>query len=164
MGRLSADQLRLHYIIFQEFRRLAAGIEFEALTDVLNWPLVFRQYDLMDAMGLDRETASIHRVLEAAYGLVAEGILEANLSHGSADYMERTKQKRYHFPGGVGDYLVLRVTTRGATLFLHAHGQGTAWATAILDADIQLTIDWPDGHEVPAVPVQWLSDFEKPQQ
>ncbi|TFB15440.1 hypothetical protein E3V93_01795 [Microbacterium sp. 3H14] len=160
VGRLSADQLRLHYIMYRAFRKLALGLEYEALSDVLQRPLVFQASEIITAMKLSYEVESIYRVLEALYGLSAEGLVGEQFQHGGADFLNKANQDRYDFPGFVGDLFVVYATTRGSTLFLHAHGRGLDWAAAITDPATDLVVDWPDGEEVADVGARWKEDFK----
>lgn len=160
VGRLSADQLRLHFIMYSAFRNLALGLEYEALSDVLQRPIVFQVSELVAAMKLPYENESVYRVLEALYGMAAEGLVAEQFQHGSADFLNKSNHGIYDFPGFVGDLIVANMSTRGASLFLQAHGRGRDWAAAITDPSIDLVIEWPEGEEVASVGPRWREDLK----
>lgn len=160
VGRLSADQLRLHYIVYREIRRLGSGLDYDTLTEALNKPIVFNSTALVAAMGFPLSIASANRTLEAAYGLSAED-LTAGLSHGSAEFMnDKVGWGAYEYPKQDGPFIQLSGTTRGASLFLHAHGLGAEWASAILDPSIELHVEWEDGEAVPATNARLRESFK----
>lgn len=159
VGRLSADQLRLHYILYRAIRILGVRREWESLSEALKDPLVIAYSNLLPAMEIPWTDEGIVRLLDAVYGLHAEGLVSDSLAHGDPDFMERSR-RNHTFPRGVGDFLLVGGTTRGASLFLQAHGLGRSWAAALVNPQANLDLEWPEGGAVPPVQASWLSDYK----
>ncbi|MDQ0725698.1 hypothetical protein [Microbacterium sp. W4I20] len=146
VGRMSADQLRLHYVLYSGVRArvIADGlhtlwdwttrhfvVDVEGLFDSLDWPL--------------KEDAHLHRLYEAAYGLEREDCL-TEMSHGDGDYLSRvvsyTKGRAFDAQRA---FFVFRVTATGIKLFLNGHGYGQKWYSAIEDSDLEFTSHFDAG-------------------
>lgn len=161
VGRLSADQLRLHYILYRGIRILGVRQNWETLSQALEDPLVTAYSHLLPAMGIPWTNQGIARLMDAVYGLHSEGLVADRMSHGDPEYLEKSRED-HTFPRGVGDLLVAGGTTRGASLFLQAHGLGRVWAIALVDPQANLDVEWPDGGTVPSVHITRLSDYRNP--
>lgn len=141
VGRLSSDQLRLHYVLYDALRRKVVGdqtdsfskwtrtqaIDYEGLFAGLGWELT--------------GTTDVLRLLDAAYGLARENLI-TDVSHGDAQYLSesifRTKGRAFSSPLA---YLVFDATADGISLFLHAHGHGRLWVTSLADPELAFTSD-----------------------
>ncbi|PPF88642.1 hypothetical protein C5C03_06485 [Clavibacter michiganensis] len=159
VGRMSADQLRLHYVLYRAIRSLRVKQEWDSVSTALEDPVVVTYFDLTVVMGIPWTNEGMARLLEALYGLRAEDLVGDDLTHGSAEYVQRTRFGGYTFPPEGGGYILARGTTRGAGLFLQAHGLGKLWARAMFDPDVELDVEWPDGGAVPAVNILSLSSY-----
>jgi hypothetical protein len=159
VGRLSADQLRLHYILYRGCRILGVEKPWNSLSEALEDPMVSTYMDLMTAMDIPLTDEGVARLLEAAYGLHAEGLITDQLVHGSPEFVEKS-QWNHTLPRDQGGLLIIGGSTRGASLFLQAHGLGKVWAKAILDPELELDAQWPDGASVPSVNLVKLSTYE----
>ncbi|TFB66844.1 hypothetical protein [Cryobacterium sp. Hz9] len=128
VGRLSSDQLALHWAIYSGFQQRVRGrerddfwtlvgkqivIDYEQLFTTLEWPLTTE--------------AELARVMDAAYGLRREGLL-SDLTHGTGGYLADdvtwTKGRKLDHDAG---YLSYKVTSDGVGLLLHAVGEGELW-------------------------------------
>jgi hypothetical protein len=159
VGRLSADQLRLHYILYRGIRLLSMHQEWDALSSAFEESVVLGYSELLPALGIPSDDEGVARLLDAVYGLSAEGLIAEYLSHGGPEYMEKNKPN-HNFPKDVGDLLLVKGTTRGAALFLQAHGLGKEWAGALLDPDENLVLEWPEGTDVPLVNMARMSTYK----
>lgn len=143
VGRLSSDQLALHWAIYSGFQRRLRGRERDDF-----WPLVGKQIvidyeELFKTLEWPLTTeAELARIMDAAYGLKREGLL-TDLTHGTGDYLAEdvtwTKGRKFDHDTG---YLSYKVTSEGVGLLLHAVGEGKLWygdvggesATSAVDA------------------------------
>ncbi|MCK8608883.1 hypothetical protein [Agromyces sp. C10] len=160
VGRLSADQLRLHYVLYRAIRELGLNVEHDAIVEILARPLVFAFTDLLAVMDIPASHEGAVRLLDAVYGLQAEGLIADDLAHGEPEYLEKIR-RGHTFPKAYGNLLIVAGTTRGAALFLQAHGLGQLWAGAIVRPELDLSIEWPEGQGVPPVTTATLSDYRK---
>jgi hypothetical protein len=159
VGRMSADQLRLHYILYRAIRSLRVGQQWESVTTALADPVVVTYFDLATVMGIPWTEERMARLLEALYGLQAEDLVGDDLMHGSAEYVQNSRSGGYTFPPEGGGYIVVYCTMRGAGLFLQAHGLGRLWARSVFDPNVELDVEWPDGAAVPAVDIRNASSY-----
>lgn len=127
IGRLSALQLRLHYVVYRELRRLWIGkplnlyLAKEARKAGVRIPVV----DLVAAQVRPEALAS------AVPALVREGLLADTWDVG----MENDD-----LPPDVGFTMRVRATGIGAELFLWGHGVRPAHAARLFEADLKLTM------------------------
>ncbi|MFJ6077104.1 hypothetical protein ACIQC0_02215 [Pseudarthrobacter sp. NPDC092419] len=133
VDRLSSDALKLHYVIFSTMRHLMEGADADVISTWCKKHIVIRYLDLLPMMGLGINYEAIRRVLDAAYTLQREGMIDA-LTHGSEDHLTGLPWGLYQLPAG-GDVLIVSTTVPGIQLYLQGHGYGGAWASAIADTD-----------------------------
>lgn len=137
IGRMSSDQLRLHYVLYSGVRALVLD---QGLRGVWPWvakPLFIASDVLFDA--LDWPLASqvdYYRLYEAAYALQREDCLES-ITHGDGEYLRSkvawTQGREFEEERS---YFVFKVTATGIKLFLNGHGFGKMWLSAFEDSDL----------------------------
>lgn len=159
VARLSADALKLHYLIFSTMRQKMIGLDAEVITSWCHKHLVISYLDLLPAMKLGMSYEAIRRVLDAAYSLQREGMLDV-LTHGSADHLTGHPWGQYQLPV-VGDVLIASTTVQGIQLFLQGHGYGGAWASAIADADRTFEAAGTVDPALSEVPGHWLEELPR---
>lgn len=146
VGRLSSDQLALHWSLYTSFQRRHRGGDpatFWSTTRVqivADYPSLFSTLGWSLAIGEDTQ-----RLMDAAYGLRREGLL-TDLTHGGGDYLqdEVTWTKGRQFNRTVG-YLTFKVTSDGVGLLLHAVGQGKLWYGNMMASSVSSAIDGTSG-------------------
>jgi hypothetical protein len=128
IGRLSAFQLRLHYVIYREMRRLDPqprpnlNVSTEAARAGVRIPVV----DLAEAMA----PATLTGLPGAIAALVREGLL--------ADAWNVGRESPAPVDDPLGFTMQVRPTGLGAELFLWGHGERPTHANRILDPDLSL--------------------------
>lgn len=137
VGRLSADQLRLHWVLYSAFRQNVVGrdadefwswvrshliVELGVLFEALQWPL--------------SSQADTLRLWDAVYGLQREELL-SDVSHGNGDYLRESVSwtKGRDIPVEKM-HLVYRVSASGVGLLLNAAGAGRRWYSDIAKEEI----------------------------
>lgn len=134
VGRLSSDQLALHWVLYTAVQERSRESDYATVWDLVNEQTVVELDLLLDVLDL-RDTAlnRIYRVLEAAYGLEREGLLQ-KLSHGQGKYLSDevvyTRGFKYE-PDTL--YLTFAVTSHGIGLLLQALGLISYWLDAFVD-------------------------------
>lgn len=136
IGRLSSDQLALHWVLYTSTQKRCQEGEFQSVWEVTEEQVVIDCDYLLHVLGWSmshwREAT---RVLEAAYGLEREGLLR-NLSHGDSSYLgtevNYTKGRLYP-PGGF--LLTFSVTAHGIGLLLQALGIPDHWLTDFINRE-----------------------------
>ncbi|MCX6501662.1 MAG: hypothetical protein NT132_04520 [Microbacterium sp.] len=164
VGRLSSDQLRLHYALYSAVRGKVVGQKVENLSDWESKPVFVGYMDLITkVLAWDGDTFQA-RVIEAGVGLEREGLIDT-LAHGSTGFWEKHWSPRSGkaLPDDQFGFLMFQPTSAGAMLFLRAHGHK-------LDAgkltDVDLTLEFAgDPNQAPLpVPGYWADDLPVLQQ
>lgn len=157
IGRMSADQLRLHYVLYAGVRERVLA---DSLSDLWSWTQLHfyvRLDSLASALGWPVETeAHVYRLYEAAYALAREDCLE-HITHGDGSYLREhvTYTKGRDFDANAGHF-VFQVTPTGIKLFLNGHGYGKRWYTAIEDPKLEFKDRFDAGGISPA-PVAFVN-------
>lgn len=159
VGRMSSDQLRLHYVLYAGIRNAVLD---ESATGV--WPWVRRHavvelQSLMDALGWELVTEKdLYRLYEAAYGLQREDCLQ-DLTHGAGEYLRDEVSWTYgrQFEPERG-YIAFRASATGIGLFLNGHGLGGGWYDTMEDPAIDLRSTFDSGDLKPA-PVRFADTY-----
>ncbi|WP_137845179.1 hypothetical protein [Microbacterium sp. 2FI] len=143
VGRLSADQLALHWSIYTGVQRRHRGGDSEQFWTMIRKQVVVDYPTLFSTLGwpIDDDATAMHRVMDAAYGLRREGLLN-DLTHGPGDYLQNeiswTKGHRFDSDRG---YLTFKVTADGVGLLLHAIGEGKRWFGTVVTHEVSLAVD-----------------------
>lgn len=159
VGRMSSDQLRLHYALYSAVRQRVVGIATENLSDWESKGVLVGYMDLIaKSLAWDGETFKA-RLVEAGIGLEREGLI-SDLAHGSATFWEKHwgQPKAKHLPEGQLGFLRFRPTSAGAVLFLRAHGRRLD-AGRLTDASLDLTYAGNPNEAPFPVPGYWDEDL-----
>lgn len=143
VGRLSADQLALHWAIYTSFQRRQRGGDSDQFWTMLRQQIIVDYPTLFSTLdwSIDHDSDALGRVMDAAYGLRREGLL-SDLTHGPGAYLqdEVTWTKGHKFDHQQG-YLTFKVNADGVGLLLHAIGAGKRWFGLVVSADVSSAID-----------------------
>ena len=156
VGRLPSDALKLHYIIYSTLQRKMRGQDAEVVAHWCKKHLVIQYFHLMPVWDFSSQEG-VRRLIDAAYILQREGLLDS-LTHGGADHLTGYPYGGYVLPS-LGDMLILTTTVQGIQLFLHGHGFGGAWASAIADADRTFEAAGAVDESLSRVPGTWLDEL-----
>lgn len=161
IGRMSSDQLRLHYVLYAGVR---AYIVAEALTGVWSWTGRHFFIDIQgvfSSLGWELEPESdIFRFYEAAYALQREDCL-TDITHGNGDYLrDEVSYTRGHEFTEQTHYFVFRATATGIKFFLNGHGYGDHWFSAFEDPALEFDDRFDSGDALPA-PVKFVQDLPR---
>lgn len=151
IGRMSSDQLRLHYVLYSGVRGLVLAQELEGVWPWVGKHLVVETDLLFKSLDWPLLTAADHyRLYEAAYALQREDCLDA-ITHGSGDYLRDdvvwTKGREFE---GERSYFVFKVTSSGIKLFLNGHGYGKDWLSAMENPALDFDGRFDSGDASPA--------------
>ncbi|MFV0432397.1 MAG: hypothetical protein ACK5LO_00205 [Leucobacter sp.] len=125
VGRLSSDQLALHWIVYSGFQRRFRADPGDDYWGLLKNQVVLTYTELLNLLGWT--VLEIPRLYDAAYGLRREGLLE-QLSHGGGDYLRDSVVYTQGHEYDVNQaYVTFRLTGDGLGLLMHAIGQGKNW-------------------------------------
>ncbi|TDP89794.1 hypothetical protein EDF62_3091 [Leucobacter luti] len=141
VGRLSSDQLALHWSVYAGFQHRFQGTDGDSFWETLHNQLVLGYTELYSAMKWPTQQGDRNRLYAAAYGLEREGLIE-NLSHGQGDYLgESVTYTRGRQYGEAKGYITFALTQAGISLFLQAVGLGQAAFSSVFDQDVTLAIE-----------------------
>lgn len=158
VGRLSSDQLALHWLIYTGLQSKISSSPPDRFWDVIKEQLLLDYRLILAALGWPLgELSSQIRLLEAAYGLEREGLI-AKLSHGDSAYLanEVAWTKGSTLREGTS-YLTLTATSYGTGLLLYALGRGKAWFADIVSEATSNAIAQP-GTPSPGPQPTFVSD------
>ncbi|WZH36252.1 MAG: hypothetical protein PIR02_16010 [Microbacterium enclense] len=144
IGRMSSDQLRLHYILCRAFRdhvladptvlRYGRPVEPDQVTisDHFADTLVVNMDDVKVAIaGEAAPDETVHsRVVDALYGLDAEKLVESG-SLGTGQWLNSSPDNTQTYPDW--NLFTVNITLRGARLAMQAAGLGDVWPIALTD-------------------------------
>lgn len=146
IGRLSSDQLRLHYTLYETLRSVASGV---VSHQDLNLGLNSEREELathVSAVGLfvalgwlDPEQQFL-RFTEAFDGLHREGLVDHEYMFGSADDIRAQFPNLGHLSDVNDVGLVWTPSLRGVMLYLWGHGQGRRHFNDFLDAALETPV------------------------
>lgn len=143
IGRLSSDQLALHWVLYTSAQKRCRGSEYESVWEVTNEQVLIDVDVLLRDLGWPITQWQVAtRLLEAAYGLEREGLL-TNLSHGGSKYLgaEVAYTKGHSYPPN-RFYLTFAITPHGIGLLLQALGIPDHWLTDFINReDVYEAID-----------------------
>jgi hypothetical protein len=133
VSRLSSDQLALHYCLYSIVRSLAVGKTFEVATDLFGEPIFAEFSAVLALLG----TPSSSRLMDALYGLHAEGLIADTFHHGDTNYLRKAAGGRWKdVPETPQGGVVFAASARGTALFLQAHGYGERWFDAMTEQEL----------------------------
>jgi hypothetical protein len=159
VGRLSSDQLALHWVIYTSAQKRSRESEYETVWILTREQIIIELEFLLQALAWSPSNPhNITRLYEAAYGLLREGLVEA-LSHGRGSYLQDevtyTRGKRYD---ANRDYVTFRLTVDGIGLLIQSLGLSGQWFGAYLEEEVSDLIDRSD--ELPSVQkASFVRDF-----
>lgn len=142
VGRLSSDQLALHWLLYTSAQRRSRNSRYEGIWSFFKEQVVIELTSLFQALEWPfTDGHSIIRLYEATYGLRREGLI-ADLSHGSGHYLENevvyTRGRKFE---GNRLYVTLKLTADGTALLLQALGQSRLWIDAFLGPEVAELVD-----------------------
>lgn len=142
VGRLSSDQLALHWIIYSATQQRSRSEEFEDIWTLLRQQEIWEVHDIFSALGWElTENTLVGRLYEAMYGLQREGLV-TDLSHGLGDYLtEDVSWTAGHQFSKELTYVTFKLTNDGVGLFLQSLGSGKTWYTAFFSEETSISID-----------------------
>lgn len=162
IGRLSSDQLALHWVLYTSTQKRCQEGEFESVWEVTNEQVVIDCDYLSRVLGWSMShPQEATRVLEAAYGLEREKLL-TNLSHGDSNYLgtEVNYTKGHLYPPS-GFLLTFSLTAHGIGLLLEALGIPDHWLTDFINReDVYEAIDSVESLPQ-AMPATFVGDYPK---
>jgi hypothetical protein len=161
VGRMSSDQLRLHYVLYAGLRNTIVS---ESATGVWPWVrrhLVIDYGSLFSALGWEYHgIRDVHRIYEAGYGLQRDDCIQ-DFTHGGGDYLRDTVSwtRGHSFDPNLG-YIAFRASATGIGLFLNGHGHGASWYDAFEDPSTDCDTSFDSG-DVQAAPVRFADTYPR---
>ncbi len=159
VGRLSATQLRLHYVLYSLLRALKPdSITGWVLTTRMRQRVVVTLTSVVEALGLDEvDDASL---FEAIHGLAREGLIE-DVAHGPADSLREQGGdfRGYLLESDDNGLLSFCGTPDGFSLYLWGTGNGRQWIDAFWGPGLECEPD--ESLDVGQADGSWLTDVEK---
>lgn len=157
VSRLSALQLRIHYVLYLNFRQvLKASEDRQRLFEFESSQIALPLREFLTAVGLDPDQSDFQRFANALQGLMQEDLVHG-YAYGSREFFtERDaknfppldlpglRDKRRVFEPPYEDALLIRFSEFGVQLFLWGVGLGMAPDTHYLDPSIDLSLNEPD--------------------
>lgn len=141
VGRLSSDQLALHWLAYASFQRKFQGTPEEDFWPILHKQLVLDYIDLYTALAWADPKEGQSRIFDALYGLEREGLIDS-LSHGSGEYLGKTvtftSGRQYDEAKG---YVTFGLTQQGIKLFLQATGLGQTFFVQAFNHDVTQAVE-----------------------
>ncbi|WP_209909544.1 hypothetical protein [Paeniglutamicibacter psychrophenolicus] len=159
VDRLSSDALRLHFVIYSILRRQMRGVEVGVMAEWCRKYIIITYIDLLPVFGSDEAWGNSQQVLNAAYVLQREGMLDF-LTHGSANHLTGPPFGQYALPN-LGDMLIVSTTIQGAQLYLQGHGFGGSWADRIANVDTNFDVAGDIEPRLSEVPGSFLDQLPK---
>lgn len=159
VGRLSSDQLALHWVIYTSAQKKSRDSEYETVWILAREQIIVELEFLLQALAWSPlNPQNVTRLYEAAYGLLREGLIE-NLSHGQGSYLQDevmyTRGKRYDANRA---YVTLRLTADGIGLLMQSLGLAGQWFGVYLSEEVSDLID--RSNELPRIQkASFVSDF-----
>lgn len=136
VGRMSSDQLRMHYSLYSLLRSKAVGTASEDIGEWEKRLLLVEYSDVLASLGWDEDDYVQQRILDAVYGLERERLV-ANIGHGTVGFWEKywTPKYKKQLPPSRAGYFSFHATAAGSGLFLRAHGYGRSLVSTLLDPE-----------------------------
>ena len=154
IGRLSVQQLRLHYMLYDGLRRLNVGSE-ASLATLCAQDIFISYADIWAVLG-DAGPVSTATFADAFYGLARERLVGDQFGFGPPEHLRTGRHRTRAFPEPGG--LVFHASRPGIALFLWGHGKGDQFPTAIRDADqIFSLVDY----ELPSAEAVLVTDLDE---
>lgn len=153
VSRLSALQLRAHYVIYSSIRPvLQADSTKTRLYEFEDHALVLPMLDFLEAVGLDRGRSDFQRLADALQGMAQEDLIDG-FAYGDRDFfskqegnvdkaLEYLPRKRLDTP--FEDVLKIRFSPFGVQLYLWGVGHGMAHDTDYLDPKRSYAVEGSD--------------------
>lgn len=139
IGRLSAYQLRLHYIIYHTVKELYNGDDANvAIDQERNKLKIFIPIDTyINAMDfVDVEMNEISNIINhSIFGLVKEDLIDSFFQFGNQEYIQKT------FPEADSAGMILQPSPLGIELFLWAYGKGQTKIQDFLKDALKFEVD-----------------------
>lgn len=142
VGRLSSDQLALHWALYAYFQGNMRTLGSEEFWKNLGRQIAIDYPTLFLALGWQlNDSRDTNRLMDAAYGLKREGLF-SDLTHGPGNYLQESVSwtHGHNFNHDHG-YLSLKLTSEGVGLLLHALGLGTVWFGDIGSNEVSEAVD-----------------------
>lgn len=145
---MSSTQIKIHFILYSAARRII--LENDAGQYAWSqWTFFFPDEHMYGDLGEQFRDSPTEPggveidpsgLYEALYGLVSADLI-AELKHGNKEVFDSISwpgldPHRRSFPDGGG--FAYELTPRGIQLFLHAHGQGQHWVSALASPQVNL--------------------------
>jgi len=150
ISRLSALQLRAHYLIYLNLRQVVkASNEKTRLYEFESREVAFPMEDFLEALGLDRDGSDFQRLADALQGMKKEDLM-ADFSYGGRDFFSKhagnldkkfkfLPRRRLNTP--FDDQIHITFSPFGVQFFLWGLGLGMAHDTVYLDSHRELLLD-----------------------
>lgn len=148
VGRMSSDQLALHWVVYSGFQGVIEDVESVDFWAHARSQLAVDVVHLLSVLGWPIGQGGINRLYEAAYALQREGLL-TQISHGQGKYLrdEVTWTRGRDFLEGM-PYITFAPTQHGVGLFLRAIGFAHEWFDEIFSGKARMAVK-----ETPNLPV-----------
>ena len=169
VSRLSALQLRTHYVFYSNLRQIASVTrERKRIFDLETTHVAISLAEFLPAVGLDPGEHGLQRLSDALQGLKQEDLV-GGFGYGDRDFwtdryekshprykLRGLKQKRRVLETPFEEVLQISFTPFGVQLFLWGLGHGTADDTDYFNPDLHLVINESD----PSATSQQLNDID----
>lgn len=176
VSRLSALQLRLHYVLYRNFRQIAqSGDDNKRMFDLPSLSVAFPADEVIAAVGLDTDGADFHRLGDALQGMKQEDLF-SGYAYGNREFFTTRHGNRdkkivfmpsKHFEPPFDNVLQIDFTPFGVHFFLWGMGFGQASDLEYMDPAREFLID-PSDNPLPADLIEgvgftdsyWVADEE----
>ncbi|TFC79415.1 hypothetical protein E3O45_03820 [Cryobacterium sp. TMS1-20-1] len=150
ISRLSALQLRAHYLIYLNLRQVVkASGEKTRLYEFKSREVAFPMEDFLEAVGLDRDGSDFYRLADALQGMSKEDLIDS-VGYGDRDFFSKHSgnldkqfkflpRKRLSTP--FDQQIQITFSSFGVQFFLWGLGFGMSHDTAYLDSGREFLID-----------------------
>ncbi|MDQ0642046.1 hypothetical protein [Microbacterium murale] len=174
VSRLSALQLRIHYVLYLNLRQvLSASEDHQHLYDFESKEVAIPMREFLSAVGLDPDQSDFQRFADALQGLMQEDLVH-DFAYGPRDFFtERDAKtfppldlpgmpdKRRVFEPPYVDALLIHYSQFGVQFFLWGVGMGMGHDVTYLDPNLDLSLNDPDAlvSTEPLTSVSFSDDF-----
>jgi hypothetical protein len=142
VGRLTRDQLRLHYLLYESLRRAmqGQGVNLALAGEATRKAMMFfplREFPALMGLSLDDGDDWWEHFTEAVFGLHREGLLPDRFRYGPPNSLAP------EFPGAAEEGVLWTPSVVGVRLFMWGHGRGFEPLEDFLDADANYSLEEP---------------------
>ncbi|KAB1864574.1 hypothetical protein [Microbacterium algeriense] len=176
VSRLSALQLRIHYVFYANLRQIVkATEERQRLFHFESREVLLPMREFLPAIGLDADGTDFQRFADAMQGLAQEDLIK-DYAYGDREFFTEQRAKEFSFPRLRGmpqkksvletpydDVLRIDFSSFGVQFFLWGVGHGMAHDTDYLDPDQDLLLNDPDAliSDAPLTGIGFAEQFWK---